>query len=329
MLPQRKLGSEGLTVSTLGLGCMGMSQSYGTPEERDERESIATIHRALEVGVTFFDTAEVYGPYANEELVGRAIEGRRDEVVLATKFGFVSHAGDGPGVLDSSPANIRTAIEGSLQRLGTDHVDLYYQHRVDPNTPIEETVGTLAELVAEGKVRHIGLSEAGPATIRRAHAVHPITALQTEYSLWTRDPEAELLPLLRELGIGFVPYSPLGHGFLTGKIRSPEQLSDDDWRKTNPRFTEGNFQRNLRIVDEVEAVAAEAGATPAQIALAWLLAQGEDIAPIPGTKRVVRVEENTAADGIELSAEQIQRLNDLTPATGERHDEANMAAVDR
>jgi len=216
-----------------------------------------------------------------------------------------------------------------LKRLGTDHIDLYYQHRVDPKTPIEETVGALAKLVAEGKVRHIGLSEAGPATIRRAHAVHPVAALQTEYSLWTRDPEAKLLPLLRELGIGFVPYSPLGHGFLTGKIRSPDELADDDWRKTNPRFTGENFQRNLRIVDEVEAVAAEVGATPAQIALAWLLAQGADIAPIPGTKRVARVEENTAADRIELSAEQIERLKNLTPAAGERHDEGNMAVIDR
>jgi aryl-alcohol dehydrogenase-like predicted oxidoreductase len=232
-------------------------------------------------------------------------------------------------VLDSSPANIRTAVEGSLKRLGTDRIDLYYQHRVDPNTPIEDTVGALAELVAEGKVLHVGLSEAGPETIRRAHAVHPIAALQTEYSLWTRDPEAELLPLLRELGIGFVPYSPLGHGFLTGTIRSPEELDDDDWRKTNPRFTEGNFEKNLRIVDEVEAVASELDASPAQVALAWLLAQGDDIAPIPGTKRVSRVEENTAADGIELSAEQIRRLNDLTPAAGERHDEASMSIVDR
>jgi aryl-alcohol dehydrogenase-like predicted oxidoreductase len=220
-------------------------------------------------------------------------------------------------------------VEGSLKRLGTDRIDLYYQHRVDPNTPIEDTVGALAELVAEGKVLHVGLSEAGPETIRRAHAVHPIAALQTEYSLWTRDPEAELLPLLRELGIGFVPYSPLGHGFLTGTIRSPDELADDDWRKTNPRFTEGNFEKNLRIVDEVQAVASEIDTTPAQVALAWLLAQGDDIAPIPGTKRVSRVEENTAADSIELHAEQIQRLNDLTPATGERHDETNMAAVDR
>ena len=248
---------------------------------------------------------------------------------MATKFGLVSHSGGGPGVIDSSPANIRAAVEGSLKRLGTDHIDLYYQHRVDPNTPIEETVGALAELVAEGKVRHIGLSEAGPDTIRRAHAVHPVAALQTEYSLWTRDPEAELLPLLRELRIGFVPYSPLGHGFLTGQIRSVADFADDDWRKTNPRFTGENFQRNLRIVDEVEAVAAEAGATPAQIALAWLLAQGDDIAPIPGTKRVARVEENTAADRIELSAEQVERLNNLTPAAGERHDEANMSTIDR
>ena len=318
----------GLDVSRIGLGTMAMSGYYLDPDSSDA-ESIRTIQRALELGVTLIDTAEIYGPYANEELVGRALKGRRDEVVVATKFGFVSHAGGGPGVLDSSPANIRTAVEGSLQRLDTDHIDLYYQHRVDPNTPIEDTVGTLAELVTEGKIRHIGLSEAAPATIRRAHAVHPIAALQTEYSLWTRDPEAELLPLLRELGIGFVPYSPLGHGFLTGEIRSPEELADDDWRKTNPRFIGENFQHNLRIVDEVRAVASEAGATLAQIALAWLLAQGDDIAPIPGTKRVARVEENTAADRIDLSAEQIERLNNLTPAAGERHDERTMAAIDR
>ena len=318
----------GLEVSRIGLGTMAMSGYYLDTDSSDA-ESIRTIQRALELGVTHIDTAEIYGPYANEELVGRALKGRRDGVVLATKFGFVSHAGGGPGVLDSSPANIRTAVEGSLKRLGTDRIDLYYQHRVDPNTPIEEAVGTLAELVAEGKVKHIGLSEAAPATIRRAHAVHPVAALQTEYSLWTRDPEAELLPLLRELGIGFVPYSPLGHGFLTGTIRSPEDLADDDWRKSNPRFTEGNFEKNLRIVDEVEAVASELDATPAQIALAWLLAQGDDLAPIPGTKRASRVEENTAADGIELSAEQIARLNELTPATGERHEEGNMAVIDR
>jgi aryl-alcohol dehydrogenase-like predicted oxidoreductase len=317
----------GLDVSRIGLGTMAMSGYYLDPDSSDA-ESIRTIQRALELGVTHIDTAEIYGPYSNEELVGRALNGRRDHVVLATKFGLVSHSG-GRRVFDSRPANIRTALEGSLKRLGTDRVDLYYQHRVDPNIPIEDTVGALAELVAEGKVLHIGLSEAGPATIRRAHAVHPIAALQTEYSLWTRDPEAALLPLLRELGIGFVPYSPLGHGFLTGTIRSPEDLADDDWRKTNPRFTAGNFEKNLRIVDEVEAVASELDATPAQVALAWLLAQGDDIAPIPGTKRVSRIEENTAADALELSVEQIARLNDLTPATGERHDEANMSVIDR
>jgi aryl-alcohol dehydrogenase-like predicted oxidoreductase len=243
----------GLDVSRIGLGAMAMSGYYLDPDSSDA-ESIRTIQRALELGVTHVDTAEIYGPFANEELVGRALKGRRDGVVVATKFGLVSHAGAGPGVLDSSPANIRTAVEGSLKRLGTDRIDLYYQHRVDPSTPIEDTVGALAELVAEGKVLHIGLSEAGPATISRAHAVHPVAALQTEYSLWTRDPEAELLPLLRELGIGFVPYSPLGHGFLTGQLRSPRELADDDWRKSNPRFTEGNFEKNLRIVDEVESL---------------------------------------------------------------------------
>ena len=318
----------GLEVSRIGLGAMGMAGYYNIGSGSDA-ESIRTIHRALDLGVTHIDTAEIYGPYTNEELVGRAIKDRRDQVVLATKFGLVSHSGGGPGVLNSTPENIRTSIEGSLKRLGTDHIDLYYQHRVDPKTPIEDTVGALAELIVAGKVRHIGLSEASPATIRRAHAVHPVTALQTEYSLWTRDPEAELLPVLRELGIGFVPYSPLGHGFLTGDIRSPEQFSDDDWRKTNPRFTGENFKRNLRIVDEVNAVAAEAGATPAQVALAWLLAQGDDIAPIPGTKRVARVEENIAADRLELNANQIERLNNLTPAVGERHSEANMSVIDR
>jgi aryl-alcohol dehydrogenase-like predicted oxidoreductase len=308
---------------------MTMAGVYTSGGGLDDDESIRTIHRALDLGVTHIDTAEIYGPFHSEELVGRAIRGRRDQVVVATKFGLVSHDGGGPGVTDSSPANIRLAVEGSLTRLGTDHIDLYYQHRVDPNTPIEDTVGALAELVAEGKIRHLGLSEAGPATIRRAHAVHPIAALQTEYSLWTRDVEDELLPLLRELGIGFVPYSPLGHGFLTGRLRTPDDIPDDDWRKTNPRFTGENFQRNLRVVDEVKAVADEAGATPAQVALAWLLAQGDDIAPIPGTRRVARVEENTAADGIELTGDQLERLNNLTPAAGDRHDELNMAAVDR
>ena len=319
----------GLDVSRIGLGAMTMAGTYTSGGGLDDAESIRTIHRALDLGVTHIDTAEIYGPFHSEELVGKAIKGRRDQVVVATKFGLVSHSGGGPGIVDSSAANVRAAVEGSLTRLGTDHIDLYYQHRVDPNTPIEETVGALAELIAAGKVRHIGLSEAGPGTIRRAHAVHPVAALQTEYSLWTRDPEAELLPLLRELGIGFVPYSPLGHGFLTGQIRTVDDIPDDDWRKTNPRFTGENFQRNLRIVEEVSAVAAQVGATPAQIALAWLLAQGDDIAPIPGTRRVSRVEENTAADAVELSADQLERLNNLTPAAGERHDEANMASIDR
>ncbi len=319
----------GLDVARIGLGAMTMAGIYTTGGGLDDAESIRAIHRALDLGVTHIDTAEIYGPFHSEELVGQAIKDRRNQVIVATKFGLVSHAGGGPGAIDSSPANIRVAVEGSLKRLGTDHIDLYYQHRVDPNTPIEETVGALAVLVAEGKVRYIGLSEASAATIRRAHAVHPVAALQTEYSLWARDPERELLPLLRELGIGFVPYSPLGHGFLTGDIQSPEQLPDDDWRKTNPRFTGENFQRNLRIVDEVKAVAAEVGATSAQIALAWLLVQGDDIAPIPGTRRVARVEENTAADRIELSVAQVERLNNLTPAAGERHDERNMAAIDR
>ncbi len=319
----------GLDVSRIGLGAMTMAGTYTTGGGLDDAESIRTIHRALDLGVTHIDTAEIYGPFHSEELVGKAVKGRRDDVVVATKFGLVSHSGDGPGVIDSSPGNVKTAVEGSLLRLGTDHIDLYYQHRVDPNTPIEETIGALAELVAEGKVRHIGLSEAGPETIRRAHAVHPVAALQTEYSLWTRDVEAEILPLLRELGIGFVPYSPLGHGLLTGQIRTVDDFTDDDWRKTNPRFTGENFQRNLRIVDEVQAIGAEIGATPAQTALAWLLTRGDDIAPIPGTRRVARVEENTAAEVLELSAAQLDRLNNLTPAAGERHDEVSMASIDR
>ena len=320
-----KLGT--LDVGRIGLGAMGMAGIYGAAT--DEAESIRTIHRALDLGVTLIDTAEIYGPYTNEELVGRALKDRRDEVALATKFGFVSHAGDGPGHLDSSPANIRTAVEGSLKRLGTDRIDLYYQHRVDPKTPIEDTVGALADLVAEGKVRHIGLSEAWVDTIRRAHAVYPVTALQSEYSLWTRDPEEKVLPLLRELGIGFVPYSPLGRGFLTGAIRSPQDLADNDSRATNPRFTGENFQRNLRIVGEVEAIAAEVGATPAQVAIAWLLAQGDTIAPIPGTKRVARLEENVAADDVELTAQQVETLNKLTPAAGDHHSPEQMQLLER
>lgn len=317
-----------LTVSRIGLGAMGMSHGY-TGAGADDAESIRTIHRALDLGLTFIDTAEIYGPYINEELVGKALQGRRDHVVLATKFGLVSHTGEGAWNLDSSPANIRTAVEGSLRRLGTDHIDLYYQHRVDPNTPIEDTVGAVAELVAEGKVRHIGLSAAAATTIRRAHATHPITALQSEYSLWTRDLEAEIIPTLRELGIGLVPFSPLGRGFLTGAIRSPEQFDDTDFRKDNPRFTGENFTRNLRIADEVKAVADQVGATPAQVALAWLLAQGDDIAPIPGTKRVARVEENIAADAVELSTAQLQALNTLSPAVGERYNPEQMAMYER
>ncbi|MDT5149706.1 MAG: hypothetical protein QOI01_1439 [Mycobacterium sp.] len=319
-----KLGD--LDVSRIGLGAMGMSHGF-TGAGSDDAESIRTIHRAIDLGVTFIDTAEIYGPYTNEELVGQALKDRRDEVVLATKFGLVSHAGGGAWNPDSSPANVRTAVEGSLRRLGTDRIDLYYQHRVDPNTPIEDTVGALAELVTEGKIRHLGLSEAGIDTIRRAHAVHPITALQSEYSLWTRDPEAAALPLLRELGIGFVPYSPLGKGFLTGAIRSTEQFDASDFRASNPRFTGGNFEHNLAIVDEVEAIAAEVGATPAQVAIAWLLAQGDDIAPIPGTKRVARVEENTAADAVVLTSEQVDKLTKLPPAAGEHHNEAQMKMI--
>ncbi|MFI8880636.1 aldo/keto reductase [Streptomyces sp. NPDC055243] len=315
-----------LGVPRIGLGVMGMS-AYYTGAGRDETESIRTIRRAVDLGVTHLDTAEVYGPYVNEELLGRAIKGRRDEVVLATKFGLVSHTGR-PGP-DSTPANIHTAVDGSLRRLGTDRIDLYYQHRVDPNTPIEETVGALSELVEAGKVLHIGLSEAAAATIRRAHAVHPVAAVQSEYSLWTRDPEAEVLPTLRELGIGLVPYAPLGHGFLTGDIRTLDGLDVADWRRSNPRFTGDNLTRNLRIVDPVREVADEAGATPAQVALAWLLAQGDGIAPIPGTKRIDRLKENSAADGIRLTPGQIARLNNLTPASGERHAEPDMAAVDQ
>jgi aryl-alcohol dehydrogenase-like predicted oxidoreductase len=317
-----------LDVGRIGLGAMGMSTAF-TGAGKDDAESIRTIHRALDLGVTLLDTAEIYGPFTNEELVGQAIKDRREQVVLATKFGMISHEGDGPGHLDSSPANVRTALEGSLRRLATDHVDLYYQHRVDPHTPIEDTVGVLADFVEEGKVRHIGLSEAWVDTIRRAHAVHPVTALQSEYSLFTRDQEDEVLPLLRELGIGFVAYSPLGRGMLTGKIRSLDEMDDSDFRNSNPRFMGENFQRNQNLVDEIERVAAEVGATPGQVALAWLLTKGDNIAPIPGTKHVPRVEENVAADALELSTQQIDRLNQLPPAAGGHHNAQQMGMIER
>jgi aryl-alcohol dehydrogenase-like predicted oxidoreductase len=305
---------------------MGMSAFYSGAGADDEG-SIRTIHRALDLGVTFLDTAEIYGPYTNEELIARALGGRRDRVVLATKFGTILHRGDGTRGLDGSPENVRLSVEGSLKRLGTDHIDLYYQHRMDPGVPIEETVGALKELIQDGKIRHYGLSEAAPETIRRAHAVHPVTALQTEYSLWSRDPEVEILPTVQELGIGFVPYSPLGRGFLTGTIRSLDELDEHDFRRQNPRFAGENLQHNIGIVEQVDAVAADVGATPAQVALAWLLAQGDHIAPIPGTRRVERIEENAAADAIELSGEQLSRLSSVGEAAGDRY--ADMTPLNR
>ena len=316
-----------LKVSTIGLGCMGMSHLYTGYQQADEL-SIEVIHRALELGVTHFDTAELYGPFTNEVLLGKALKGRRDQVVLATKFGLRSHVGNA-GPTDSSPANIRAALEGSLTRLGTDYVDLYYQHRVDRNTPIEDVVGTLSELVTEGKIRHIGLSEAGHDTIRRANAVHPITALQSEYSLWTRDGDDGTLDLLKELGIGFVPYSPLGRGLLSGTIRSRQQFDADDWRLTNPRFAEGALEHNLTVLTEVEVIAAELDATTSQIALAWLLAQGDDWSPIPGTIRLTHLEEDMAADDIVLSAEQISTLDSVTQPEGDHHTIAQATMLDR
>jgi aryl-alcohol dehydrogenase-like predicted oxidoreductase len=313
----RTLGLRGPTVSALGLGCMGMSEFYGAS---DDEQSIATIHRALDLGVNFLDTSDVYGPHTNERLVGRAIADRRDEVVLATKFGIVRDPDDPTrrGV-NGRPEYVRSSCEGSLQRLGLDHIDVYYQHRVDPDTPIEETVGAMAELVQEGKVRYLGLSEAGPDTLRRANAIHQITALQTEYSLWTRVAEDEILPTCRELGIGFVAYSPLGRGFLTGKIRV-DDLADNDFRRTTPRFQGENLQRNLDLVAAVERLAGEKDVTPAQLALAWVLSQGEDIVPIPGTRRIERLEENIAAADIELTDDDLRQIGDAVPeAAGDRY----------
>ena len=329
-MKRRKLGS--LEVSALGLGCMGMSAFYGST---DEGEAIATIQRALELGIDFLDTAQLYGPMTNEELVGRAIKGHRDEYVIATKFALrLDSATPGDmstvGPLDGSAEHVRSSIDGSLKRLGTDHVDLYYQHRVDPNVPIEETVGAMGELVDQGKVRHIGLSEAAPDTIRRAQAVHPITAVQTEYSLWTRDPEAEVLPTCRELGIGFVPYSPLGRGFLSGRFKSPNDLDEGDFRRRGPRFTGENLEINLQLASKVSEIAAQKGVTPAQLALAWVLAQGDDLVPIPGTKRRKYLEENAAAAEVELSDEDLGRIDaELPPAAGDRYDETGMATVNR
>jgi aryl-alcohol dehydrogenase-like predicted oxidoreductase len=327
-MKRRTLGSQGLEVSAEGLGCMGMSYAYG---EGDEEGGIATIHRALELGVTLLDTAEVYGPFVNEELVGRAVAGRRDEVEIATKFGFAFEGDDlsNRGV-DGSPANAARVCDESLRRLGTDHIDLYYQHRVDPDVPIEETVGAMGELVAAGKVRYIGLSEAAPETIRRAHATHPLTAVQSEYSLWTRDPEDEVLPTLRELGIGFVPYSPLGRGFLTGRIRSLDDLSEDDWRRSNPRFQGEAFAANLRLADRVAELAEGIGATPAQVALAWVLAKGDDLVPIPGTKSPARIEENAAAADLDLTPAQVTELDEAVSrgaVRGARYDESGMAML--
>ena len=329
-MEQRRLGGEGLTVSELGLGCMGMSEFYGTT---DEDESIATIHRAIELGVTFLDTADIYGPFTNEKLVGRAISDRRDQVTLATKFGNVrDEDGNFQGV-NGKPDYVREACDASLQRLGVDHIDLYYQHRVDPDTPVEETVGAMKELIEAGKVRYLGLSEAAPETIRKAHSVHPISALQSEYSLFSRDVEDEVLPTLRELGIGLVPYSPLGRGFLTGRWRSVEDMPEEDTRAARfPRFTEENFKKNLELADRIREIADDKGVSPGQLALAWLLAQGGDIVPIPGTKRRKYLEDNAGAAGVKLTDEDLSRIEEAMPrgaVAGERYSEEMMRSVNR
>ena len=325
----RKLGPNGPEVSAIGLGCMGMSAFYGGS---DEAQSITVIRRAVDLGITLFDTAEMYGPHTNEVLLGKALSDRRDQAFIATKFGINYNADRTQLMTDGSPANVRRAIEGSLQRLGVDHVDLYYLHRVDPDTPIEDTVGAMAELVQEGKVRFLGLSEAAPETLRKAHAVHPITALQTEYSLWSREPEDDLFSVVRELGIGFVPYSPLGRGLLSGDIKSVDDLAPDDFRRTNPRFVGENFQKNLDLVDAVKAIAEDKGVTAAQLALAWVLAQGEDLVPIPGTRRVATLEQNAAAVDLVLTPEDLARIDAVFPkgaAVGHRYAEAARAALNR
>jgi aryl-alcohol dehydrogenase-like predicted oxidoreductase len=328
-MKSRKLGNQGLIVSELGLGCMGMSEFYSG---RDDNEAIATIHHALDLGVTFIDTADMYGPFTNEELVGEAIKDRREQVILATKFGNMRSPEGGFLGVSGKPDYVRQCCDDSLQRLGVEIIDLYYQHRVDPTVPIEDTIGAMAELVQQGKVRYLGMSEAAPATIRRAHAVHPISALQTEYSLWSRDPEDEILPTIRELGIGFVPYSPLGRGFLSGGFKTVEDLAPDDYRRNSPRFQGENFAKNLELVAQIQAIAAEKGATASQLALAWLLAQGEDIVPIPGTKRRAYLEENVAAANILLTQDDLRRIEAVAPkgvAVGDRYPMQTMSTVNR